>query len=96
MSYELVFGDCFKWMEERGENSVHAVVTDPPFGVLEYTKKEIQKMRRGRGGVWRIPPEIGGSKRRPLPRFTVLTEDDLEVLRAFFYDWGIGQKLKHS
>jgi DNA modification methylase len=89
MGYELIHGDCFRWMEDRAANSIHAVVTDPPFGVLEYTRKELKKMRVGRGGVWRIPPEIGGSKRRPLPRFTVLSEDDIYILRRFFYDWAV-------
>jgi site-specific DNA-methyltransferase (adenine-specific) len=89
MGYELVHGDCFEWMSNRAENSIHAVVTDPPFGLLEYTGKEIKKMRAGRGGVWRIPPEIGGSKRRPLPRFTVLTDDDIQSLRDFFYEWSL-------
>jgi DNA modification methylase len=87
MSYTLVHGDCFEWMEQRAANSIQAVVTDPPFGVLEYTSKELKKMRDGRGGVWRIPPEIGGSKRKPLPRFTVLDENDIHILRRFFFDW---------
>ncbi len=44
-------------------------------------------MRNGRGGVWRIPPEIGGSKRMPLPRFTVLSETEVEALYDFFAQW---------
>ena len=45
-------------------------------------------MRSGRGGVWRLPPNIGGSQRKPLPRFTVLTDTQLQALSAFFEDWG--------
>jgi site-specific DNA-methyltransferase (adenine-specific) len=41
-------------------------------------------MKRGRGGVWRIPPAFDGVRRRPLPRFTVLKQDDRARLRAFF------------
>jgi DNA modification methylase len=71
-------------MEKRGENSIHAIVTDPPYGLREYTPHEKEKLRNGRGGVWRIPPSFDGCKRRPLPRFTVLTEGDREKLRDFF------------
>jgi site-specific DNA-methyltransferase (adenine-specific) len=44
-------------------------------------------MKTGRGGVWRIPPSIGGSQRAPLPRFTGLTPVDVDNMRSFFYDW---------
>ncbi len=64
--------------------SIHAVVTDPPYGLVEYTARELEKMQNGRGGVWRIPPSFDGCKRSPLPRFTVLTEKNLADLRAFF------------
>jgi len=74
-------------MKRQPLNSVHAVVTDPPYGLLEYTEKELNKMRRGRGGVWRIPPAFDGAKRRPLPRFTVLTSKDKAALRSFFTDF---------
>jgi site-specific DNA-methyltransferase (adenine-specific) len=60
------------------------VVTDPPYGLLEYTPGELEKMRNGCGGVWRIPPSFDGCKRKPLPRFTVLTEKHRKELRAFF------------
>jgi len=86
-SYELVHGDCFEWLEARPEHSVHAVVTDPPYGLREYTDDEKRKLRRGRGGVWRIPPTFDGCTRRPLPRFTVLTESDKLRLRHFFSRW---------
>ncbi|MBE9478375.1 MAG: helix-turn-helix domain-containing protein [Chloroflexi bacterium] len=87
-TYELVHEDCFEWMECRQPNSIHAIVTDPPYGLKEYTAKEKTKLRRGRGGVWRIPPAIGGCVRRPLPRFTVLTNDEKQQLMEFFRKWG--------
>lgn len=79
--------DCREWLSQRGTNSIHAIVTDPPYGMLEYSKKELGKLRAGRGGVWRIPPSIGGSKRAPLPRFTVLSESELTFLYQFFQEW---------
>ncbi|MGH8104547.1 MAG: DNA-methyltransferase, partial [bacterium] len=36
----------------------------------------------------RIPPSFDGAKRSPLPRFTVLTPDDLRSLEEFFFSWG--------
>jgi site-specific DNA-methyltransferase (adenine-specific) len=82
--FSIHCGDAFEWLAARAANSVHAVVTDPPYGLLEYSPSEIAKLRRGRGGVWRIPPSADGAKRRPLPRFTVLTDADKASLRAFF------------
>ena len=65
--YSIYHADAFEWLREQRLNSVHAVVTDPPYGLLEYTVPELEKMKRGRGGVWRIPPAYDGAKRRPLP-----------------------------
>jgi site-specific DNA-methyltransferase (adenine-specific) len=85
--YEIIQADCFEWLDERVSNSIHAVVTDPPYGLKEYTHEEKTKLRHGRGGVWRIPPKLDGYTRSPLPRFTVLTGDDKEALQNFFADW---------
>lgn len=79
--------DCIAWLDRQPSNSVHAVVTDPPYGLLEYSDSEQIKLRAGKGGVWRIPPSFDGSKRAPLPRFTVLKPNDLEALDRFFLTW---------
>jgi site-specific DNA-methyltransferase (adenine-specific) len=71
-------------MEQRQEHSIHAIVTDPPYGLKEYTPTEKQKLRRRQGGVWRIPPSFDGCKRNPVPRFTVLTDSEKAQLRDFF------------
>jgi site-specific DNA-methyltransferase (adenine-specific) len=88
MNPELINADCIDWLKKRKENSIHAVVTDPPFGMREYSPEEILKLRNGKGGIWRIPPTFDGSKRKPLPRYTVLTEEDIESIRNFFLSWG--------
>jgi DNA modification methylase len=85
--YEVVLADCFDWLEQRAPNSIHAVVTDPPYGLKEYTPEEKIKLRRGRGGVWRIPPAFDGCTRSPLPRFTVLTDGDKAALQDFISEW---------
>ncbi len=82
--YEIFHVDAFEWLSQAPRNSIHAVVTDPPYGLLEYTPRELEKMQNGRGGVWRIPPAFDGARRRPLPRFTVLTPQHHAALRAFF------------
>ncbi|MEQ1808025.1 MAG: DNA methyltransferase [Burkholderiaceae bacterium] len=84
----MVLEDCMTWLNRQTANSVHAVVTDPPYGLVEYSDAEQDKMRAGRGGVWRIPPSFDGTKRSPLPRFTVLTPSDLDALERFFLSWG--------
>jgi site-specific DNA-methyltransferase (adenine-specific) len=82
--YQIEQVDAFEWLRAREPNSIHAVVTDPPYGLLEYTEEQKQKLRKGRGGVWRIPPQFDGCQRRPVPRFTVLKESHRAELEAFF------------
>ena len=85
---ELIHDDCIAWLQRQPANSVHAVVTDPPYGLVEYSDREQSKLRSGVGGVWRIPPSFDGAKRSPLPRFTVLSAGDLDALDRFFLEWG--------
>jgi DNA modification methylase len=85
--YSVYLADCLAWMDQQPAKSIHAIVTDPPYGLKEYTAPEKQKLRRGNGGVWRIPPAFDGCVRSPLPRFTVLTGDELSKLRQFFSDF---------
>jgi site-specific DNA-methyltransferase (adenine-specific) len=83
----LLKADCCDWLRTQSANSIHAVVTDPPYGLVEYSPAQQEKLRNGKGGVWRIPPSFDGVKRAPLPRFTVLTPDDLRSLEEFFFSW---------
>lgn len=85
--YRLVHGDCFEWLRDCKEDSIHAVVTDPPFGLIEYRQDQVKKLRSGKGGVWCMPPKLDGCLRKPLPRFTVLSEKELHGLSDFFSDW---------
>jgi site-specific DNA-methyltransferase (adenine-specific) len=76
--------DAIQWLTELPPNSIHAVVTDPPYGMIEYEEKHHTKLKSGRGGVWRIPPSFDGANRRPLPRFTVLSQEEVKGLYNFF------------
>src|SRR5712692_10188867 len=82
--HSLFLGDCLTWMDGQPDNSIHAIVTDPPYGLKEYTPIEQRKLRARRGGIWRIPPAYDGCERSPVPRFTVLTSADRDELRRFF------------
>jgi len=77
--------DAFQWLASTPMNSIEAVVTDPPYGLVEYSDKELTKLKNGKGGIWRLPPAFDGNKRMPLPRFTVLTETDQKTLRDFSF-----------
>ena len=75
--------DCFEWLSRIPENSLHAIVTDPPYGVKEFEVEELVKRAQGIGGVWRIPPSFDGHTRSPLPRFTALNERERPALSVF-------------
>ena len=83
----LLNADCFEWLAKVPENTLHAIVTDPPYGVKEFDDHELMKRAKGKGGVWRIPPSFDGCMRAPLPRFTAHNPKEKERLRKFFEDW---------
>jgi len=89
MSYKFYNVDCFAWMQSYTENSITAIVTDPPYGVREYSEQEIDKKRKGSGGIWRIPPSFDGHSRQPLPRFSVINDNagERKNVYDFFYRW---------
>lgn len=83
----LVHADCRTWLRARDAASIHAVVTDPPYGLREFSDAEKLKLRAGKGGVWRMPPILDGCKRSPLPRFTTLDPAQQAEIQSFFTDW---------
>jgi site-specific DNA-methyltransferase (adenine-specific) len=83
----IVHADCFEWMGRIAQNCIHAIVTDPPYGVKEYNVDQIEKRANSNGGIWRIPPSFDGSNRAPLPRFTALNHKERDVLYRFFVEW---------
>jgi site-specific DNA-methyltransferase (adenine-specific) len=87
VKYSLHLVNCLEWMDKHPANTIHAIVTDPPYGLKEYTHVEKEKLRNGRGGVWRIPPSFDGCTRSPLPRFTVLSEEERASMKYFFAEF---------
>lgn len=43
-----IHADCFEWMGQIPASSIHAIVTDPPYGVKEYDFDQIEKRQRRR------------------------------------------------
>jgi site-specific DNA-methyltransferase (adenine-specific) len=83
----VILADCFEWMRAVPSNSLHAIVTDPPYGVKEYDLEQLEKRSSSHGGVWRIPPSFDGHTRAPLPRFTALNVQERDRIQEFFYEW---------
>src|SRR5574341_1380787 len=83
----MIQADCFEWLRRIPENSLYAIVTDPPYGVKEYDFSQLEKRASGNGGTWRIPPSFDGHTRSPLPRFTALNEGERATLQRFFVEW---------
>ena len=86
----FVLDDAIHWLSEAPASCVQAIVTDPPYGLVEYSRENLRKKQSGQGGVWRIPPSFDGSRRQPLPRFTVLSEDEIAQLHSFFSAFAYG------
>ena len=83
----IVHADCLEWLSRIPADSLHAIVTDPPYGVREFDVDQLAKRAAGRGGIWRIPPSFDGHRRAPLPRFTALNDKARARLRCFFTEW---------
>jgi site-specific DNA-methyltransferase (adenine-specific) len=83
----VIHADCLEWLGKMQENSIHAIVTDPPYGVKEYDLEQLAKRETGQGGIWRIPPAFDGTVRAPLPRFTALNGKERRTLQEFFVEW---------
>lgn len=83
----IIYADSFEWAKNIPESSIHAVVTDPPYGVKEYDPDQLEKRANGNGGIWRIPPAFDGHKRSPLPRFTALNRTERRRIQQYFTEW---------
>ena len=64
-----VLDDAIHWLSEAPASSVQAIVTDPPYSLIEYSRENLQKKRSGRGGVWRIPPSFDVDRFPASPSF---------------------------
>ncbi|MGI4829958.1 MAG: hypothetical protein ACRYFU_17440 [Janthinobacterium lividum] len=58
----IVLTDCVEWAKAAPENSIHAIVTDPPYGVKEHELDQIEKRNVGKGGVWKLRTQTRESR----------------------------------
>ncbi|GAC1566208.1 MAG: hypothetical protein NVS3B14_06970 [Ktedonobacteraceae bacterium] len=54
----VIHADCFEWLSRIPENSIHAIVTDPPYGVKEYEFDQIEKRSNGNGAFGGFHPHL--------------------------------------
>jgi len=83
----VIHADCLEWMRRAPGECLHAIVTDPPYGLKEYEPEQLAKRSNGHGGIWRIPPSFDGHTRSPLPRFTALNGKEREQIEVYFHEW---------
>ena len=51
----VIHADCFEWIKLIPESSIHAIVTDPPYGVKEYEPEQLEKRTNGNEATKRPP-----------------------------------------
>lgn len=83
----VIHADCLDWLATLPPDTLHAIVTDPPYGVKEFEDDQLEKKAQGKGGIWRLPPAFDGNVRAPLPRFTALSAKEMVTLRDFLAQW---------
>ena len=44
----IIQADCFDWLARQPRDSIHAIVTDPPYGVKEYEHGQLEKRASGK------------------------------------------------
>jgi len=61
----LYEGDCFQLLKKFEPNSVQAVVTDPPYGLVEFSDEQLAKLRSRKvgSGAFRHPSTAANVRR---------------------------------
>ena len=84
---KILQGDCVEVMKTMPDNSVDAVVTDPPYG-LEFMGKNWDKFKAGKniagGNTGENTPY---ARSKPAPAFYQLTHIDKLSFQEFSYNW---------
>ena len=84
----IVHADCFEWLARVPQNSLHAVVTDPPYGVKEYDLDQLRSGPTATAASGVFHRRSTAIPAPPLPRFTALDAAERDRVRRFFIDWG--------
>ena len=83
----IINGDCIEELKKLPDNSIDAIITDPPYG-LEFMGKDWDKFKEGKniaGGTTGIDTPFGRSK--PLASFYQLTNENMLNFQNFTYEW---------
>jgi site-specific DNA-methyltransferase (adenine-specific) len=78
----VVNADCFEWLAKLPDESIHAVVTDPPYGIREFEQEHVDHIKDG-DAVWQTFRYGDGSNRVVQPCFT-MTEKERKKIPPFF------------
>ena len=62
-----VLADTTQRLSDIPESCIHAIVTAPPYGLIESSKASMEKERAGQGDAWSIPPSFDSAKCSPMP-----------------------------
>ncbi len=84
---QILQGDCIEEMKKLPENSIDAIITDPPYG-LEFMGKEWDKFKEGKniaGGTTGKDTPFGRSK--PLNSVYQYTNEQKLTMQYFFEEW---------
>ena len=93
----IIRGDYIEQMKLLEENSVDAIVTDPPYG-LEFMGKEWDSFKtKGQGDGWQVAGKPSMEKfdgkndlhSKPRPAFRGHTLEHWKQMQNFFYNFGI-------
>ena len=87
MINKIILGDCIEELKKLPENSIDAIITDPPYG-LEFMGKDWDKFKDGKniaGGTTGEGTPFGRSK--PLNSVYQYGLEEKNQLQKFCFDW---------
>lgn len=86
---KIIQGDCIEEMQKLPENSIDAIITDPPYG-LEFMGKDWDKFKEGKniagGNTGKDTPY---ARSKPTPAFFQHNLKDRNTLQSFCQLWAI-------
>ena len=84
---KIIWGDCTLELKDLPDESVDAIITDPPYG-LEFMGKDWDKFKEGKniaGGTTGIDTPFGRSK--AMPSFYQMDSENSTSFQKFTYEW---------
>lgn len=84
---KIINGDCIEELRKLPDNSVDAIVTDPPYG-LEFMGKEWDKFTGSDTGIMAKPTSTLADKGFDnLPIFRGMDSVQINAFHKFTFDW---------